>query len=157
MTALKKGFTLIELLMVFAIIAVVATFFITYSTGGTKKARDAKRESDIKQYQNSLEIFAAKNSTLYPSQTTAAGVQASTTLCQNLTLTSCPEDPINSSNSSYMYRYQSDGSGSGTVNATKYVLWTQFEAISGYWVICSNGKVGQLASVTVTGGTCPLP
>ncbi len=157
MPVLKKGFTLIELLMVMAIIAVMATFFITYSTGGTKKARDAKRESDIKQYQNSLEIFAAKNNTLYPSMPYGPGQPAATVLCPVLGLSGCPEDPINSSNSNYIYRYQSDGSGGGTVNATKYVLWAQFEAISGYWVVCSNGKVGQLASVAVSGGTCPLP
>lgn len=156
-TYLKKGFTLIELLMVMAIIAVMSTFFITYSTSGTKKARDARRESDIKQYQNSLEIFASKNNTLYPSQTTSGGIQASTTLCQNLSLSSCPEDPTNSTNSNYMYKYQSNGSGSGAVNATQYVIWTQLEAVTGYWVICSNGKTGQLASVAVSGGTCPLP
>ncbi|HEX6977375.1 MAG TPA: type II secretion system protein [Patescibacteria group bacterium] len=157
MTALKKGFTLIELLMVMAIIAVIATFFITYSTGGTKKARDAKRESDIKQYQNSLEIYAAKNNTLYPSRTSGVGVQASVTTCQDLTLTSCPEDPINGSNSNYMYRYQSDGTGNGTVTGTRYVLWAQFEGQTGYWVVCSNGKTGIMASVTVSTGTCPLP
>lgn len=102
-------------------------------------------------------FLAQKNNTLYPSQTAPGGVQASTTLCANLTLTGCSEDPLNPNNPTISYKYQTNGTGAGSVTATQYVLWAQLEATTGYWVVCSNGKTGQLSSVNIGGGTCPLP
>lgn len=158
MTAKRQyGFTFLELIIVIAIIGLLTTFFISTSSGSTKKARDARRKSDIKQYQNALEVFASKNNTLYPSQTAAGGVQASTTLCTNLTLTGCSEDPLNANNPAISYKYQTNGTGSGSVTGTQYVLWAQLEATTGFWIVCSNGKTGQLASANIAGGTCPLP
>ncbi len=158
MTAkLQKGFTFLELIIVIAIIGLLTTFFISTSSGSTKKARDARRKSDIKQYQNALEVFASKNNTLYPSQTAVGGVQASTTLCSSLTLTGCSEDPINANNPTIFYKYQTNGTGAGSITGTQYVLWAQLEATTAFWIVCSNGKTGQLASVNVSGGTCPLP
>lgn len=167
-----KGFTLIELLIVVAIIGVMATFFITTFVGPQKRARDGTRKSDIKQYQTALELFASKNNGLYPSRTNAAnlgGVQASVTLCDDIGLTTCPENPLgNASGNSYWYRYQSNGSGLGNKDATQYVFWAKLEydistSSTDWWVVCSSGKSGVM---TITGttftpiptaGACPLP
>lgn len=154
----NKGFTLIEVLIVIAIIAILGTLFINVSTISTKKARDASRMSSLKQYQNALELFANKNNGFYPSRGTT---QASTTLCvTDLKLTGCSEDPKNSSDATFVYDYQSDGSGGGVIDGTQYVLWDKLEAITptAYWVYCSNGKAGQVSPwAPPTGGICPLP
>lgn len=67
------GFTLIELLVVIAIIGLLSTLAVVSLNNARQKSRDAKRVSDIKQIQTSLELYYAdKNS--YP------GVAAATVL-----------------------------------------------------------------------------
>ena len=156
-----SGFTLIELLVVISIIGILAALSVASFATAQKQARDTQRKSDLKQYQNSLEIFANKTNGLYPSRTTSSGV-ASTVICTDLGLTSCPEDPKNSSDSTYAYKYQSDGTNLGIApaTATKYVLWGKLESSTNYWVVCSIGKVGSIAQTSwsnPSSGGCPLP
>ena len=152
----QKAFTMIELLVVISIIGILAAVSLVSFTGAQKQARDAGRKSDLKQYRDSFELFANKNSGLFPSRTTASGERASTTLCADLGLTTCSEDPRFSDDPAQVYLYQTDGAGSGDIGATSYVLWAKLEGKSEYFVICSNGKVGSLATVSVSGGICTL-
>lgn len=159
---MKKGFTLIELLVVISLIGILAALALVSYTGTQKQARDAQRKSDLKQYQNSLELFANKNNGLYPSETSGSGARCSTTLCSDLSLSSCPEDPRYDDDNTFVYRYQSDDPGGivdpGEPGATKYVLWAKLENTTDYWVLCSNGKVGAKAQsgFSVSGGSCPI-
>jgi len=148
-----KGFTLIELLVVISLIGILAALALVSYTGTQKQARDAQRKSDLKQYQNSLELFANKNNGLYPSYDTNP-----TSLCSVLGLGSnCPDDPRASESDQDSYRYQSDGSGTGNPEATEYVLWAELENTDGYWTLCSNGKVRAITTgIPPTGGACPL-
>ncbi len=148
-----KGFTLIELLVVISLIGILAALALVSYTGSQKQARDTQRKSDLKQYQNSLELFANRNNGLYPSYDTNA-----TSLCGDLGLGSnCPDDPRASEPDQDSYRYQSDGSGTGNPEATEYVLWAELENTDGYWTLCSNGKVGATTTgIPPTGGACPL-
>lgn len=147
---------MIELLVVISIIGILAAVSLVSFTSAQKQARDAARKSDIRQYRDSFELFANKNSGLYPSRTTASGERASITLCADLGLTTCSEDPRFADDPSQVYLYQTDGSGTGAVGATSYVLWAKMEGKAEYFVICSNGKVGALPTVSVSGGICPL-
>lgn len=156
---IKKGFTLIELLVVISIIGILVTIVSVSFVTSQKQARDVQRKSDLKQYQNALENYANANNSLFPSRTSSSGVPASTTLCNDLNVffepdIVCPEDP----KASPTYKYQSDGSDSGSVSATKYVLWAQLESKSTttYWVVCSNGRAGEKASPAPSGGVCPI-
>jgi prepilin-type N-terminal cleavage/methylation domain-containing protein len=159
----EKGFTLIELLIVITIIAILSTIVIIVPIASTKKARDARREGDLKQYQSALEVYASRTGNgLYPSYTTATGKSMATgagSLCSTLSLTNCPEDPNYVSNNTYQYLYQSDGDNSGGSVATKYVIWGKLEAVTNYFVLCSNGKSGSLPQTgwaNPTAGACPL-
>lgn len=151
----KRGFTLIELLVVISIIGVLIGIATVSFSSSQKKARDAKRQSDLKYYQSALEFYANKNNGYYPmyySAVQASGVQ----LCQgSLALTDCPEDPKYKADTSvYYYRYQSDGSlNSGTASATQYVLWSVNENMDSYWVLCSSGTILE-SSVKPTLATC---
>ena len=156
---MKKGFTLIELLVVISVIGVLASLVLVSFGPAQKQARDTQRKSDIGQYKNALEMYAGKGNGLYAARTNASGVVASSTLCTDLEITTCPEDPKNTADATFIYKYQSDGSMSdGTAVATKYVLWAKLENSTNYWVNCSNGKVGTMPQTdfSVSGGICPL-
>lgn len=56
-----KGFTLIELLVVIAIIGVLSSIVMVSMTYARQKSRDAKRVSDIKNIQLSLEQYYSDN------------------------------------------------------------------------------------------------
>lgn len=153
----RSAFTLVEVLITVSIIGLLASLTLVSFGGSQKSARDTQRKSDLKQYATALENFANRNSSLYPERNIT--VSAKDTLCGDLTITTCPEDPKNSVDASFEYRYQSDGSASsGDPVATKYVLWGKIEKASEYWIVCSDGKVGVAPQTgfTVSGGDCPI-
>lgn len=144
----KIAFTLIELLIVIAVLGVLTTIVVLRFTGVQDSARDAKRQSELKQYQTSLEVYANKNGN-YPIQASATNVAG---MCATFGLTGCPDDPKAGQN----YKYVSNASG------TSYVLWAQLErpvtaSTYEYFVVCSDGKVGKTpTTTTISGGTCPI-
>ena len=155
----KKGFTLIELLVVIAILGILVAVVTVSFSGSQKQARDVRRKSDLKMYQNALEIYANKNNGLYP-EYSSLGINW-TSFCDWVGVPSpCPNDPKYDSTGSDpdsfpSYGYQSDGTfNSGTPKATKYALWSKLENTTGYWVVCSSGT--NFSSVTSPGiGSCP--
>ena len=158
-TRRHKGFTLIELLVVISVIGILASLAIVSFSGSQKQARDTQRKSDLKQFQNSLELFANRNDGNFPSRTDATGANASSTLCNDLGLTSCPEDPRFDEDNSFVYKYQSDGTGASSVDALNYVLWGKLEntSVTTYWVYCSSGTAGEATSgIPPVAGACPI-
>lgn len=145
-SAQKSGFTILELLIVIAIIGVLALIPMITLIGAPKKTRDARRQSDLKQYQNAIEIYAAKNNTYPPAATSINAI----TLCGGsapLGAIPCADDP----NTANHYRYNA--------TASQYVLWSQLETSSPtqYFVVCSSGKVGTTATnPNPSGGACPI-
>lgn len=146
----KRGFTIIELLMVMAIIGVLSTFGVFSYNSVRKTARDTKRKSELRQYQNAVEVYGVKHDNTYP---VYSGAISEGNLCNtsNLNLPSCPKDPQTPSKD---YVYQGV--------ASSYVLWAELEkqeviGSTNYFVICSNGQNGIAldADMPPALGVCP--
>ena len=80
----NKGFTLIELLVVVSIIGLLSTMAVVSLNGARKKARDAKRVSEVKQIGTLMEMLAAnKNGDYSLSGCSPIGVVNASTTCLN--------------------------------------------------------------------------
>jgi len=145
------AFTLLELLIVIAIIGILAGLFLTTYPAAQKRARDARRQSDIKQYQTAVEKYAnSHNGNYYPSGGSTVDPSASVHCTALLNTTNCPTDPKNSA--PFVYQYN----GTTSPSPNQYVLWARLEAQSGYnFVTCSNGKTGT-TNITPSSSACPL-
>ena len=66
---IKKAFTLLEMLVVIGLITVILSMVFTSYTTSQKKARDAKRQGDLKAAQQIMEQCYSINSFQYPTIT----------------------------------------------------------------------------------------
>ena len=127
----KKGFTLIELLVVIAIIGLLSTLAVISLTTARSKARDARRTSDLRAMQSSIELYRTDNSDSLPLiaylnsttntiQWTSQGAWNSTSMSAILStyLSPLPTDPTNSASNYYQYCASSTG---------KYILSAMLE------------------------------
>jgi prepilin-type N-terminal cleavage/methylation domain-containing protein len=70
MISLKKrnqGFTIVELLIVIVVIGILALLVITTYSGIQQKARNSKRQTDVKSLQTQIEAYFSENGH-YPSR-----------------------------------------------------------------------------------------
>ncbi len=98
---MRKAFTLLELLVVIGIIAVLLGMgAVSYSTA-QKKARDAKRKSDLQTLQNCLEQYYSYNNNFkYPMSADDSDIQLTDSFNCGTTTTSI-QDPLD--NATYHY------------------------------------------------------
>lgn len=146
----KAGFTMIELLVVIAIIGTLSTFFLFTFPGAQRRARDAQRKNDLKQFQTAIETYYVEHGA-YPIFTGSGG----STLCALVGLSTCASDPragqASCSGQTCAYSYTSNSTGSA------YVLYAPFEQPTAqpYWEICSSGQTGE-GGIAPSAGGCTV-
>lgn len=133
----RKGFTLIELLVVIAIIGILASIVLVSLNSARAKARDAKRQADLKQVAVALELYYNSNNA-YPA--TASYTTAMTALSTGGYLTTKPVDPKTSSDYTWV-----DNSGSG--NSEKYAVCADLESpLGNRFVVKSSGTANEVGA-----------
>jgi type II secretion system protein G len=150
----RTGFTIVELIVVIAVIGILAGIMLVSYAASENRARDASRQSSMKEIRAALEAYRAENGT-YPNEAGASWEQSNTDPVNFLDdlkpyMGVVPVDPVNdASNYFYYYRYEAGTSGWGvTCPASRgayYVLGVtgldnvQGTAISPGWN-CENGS-----------------
>lgn len=127
----QKGFTLIELLVVIAIIGILSTIVLVSLNSAREKARDARRQSDLRQLAIAAEMYYDENSA-YPQAASYAAVDFGSYLSVN------PVDPLNTGSNVYSWV---DNTGDGQ----KYVACALLEGNSQYFYVRESGS-GEVAA-----------
>jgi len=143
----EKGFTLIELLVVISIIGILATIVLVSLNTARKKARDARRVSDLRQMALALEMFYDANGG-YVADTTASDNDWDI-LVTNLVSTyigAIPTDPSNTG--VYTYKYHPEGTVAN--GAQNYVLGATLE-------VAGTDSLSTDVDGTVNGLSCVDP
>lgn len=141
----EKGFTLIELLVVVAIIGMLSSVVLSSMNSARKKARDARRISDVKSLQTALELYYAEN-VAYP--TSAALALTGTSLAGLVP--------------NYIAKLPVDPAASGTACAAtdRTYCYGSAAPLNGYTITIFLEKTGARCRVAegadTLGGTLPI-
>lgn len=142
---LSSGFTLIELLIVIVLIGILASLVFLGMPSAIKKARDARRRSDLNQYRIALESYSANNNSQYPGYVGSGATLVGTLRVGFLSnfMSATILDPINTA--PYIYYYFEDAAIGGATSASQYLLYGGLET-GGYWEICGSDKAGKVTA-----------
>lgn len=103
----RGGFTLIELLIVISIIAILTTAALVFYQEFNKRARDSKRQSDLKIIQSALEDYHADQ--LYYPASLGASLTFTVASVTKTYLNTVPTDPKPSPYPNYSYNATPSG------------------------------------------------
>ena len=149
----EKGFTIVELIVVIVIIGILASVTIVAYSGIQAKTKDSRRQNDMQNIINELEIYKTQN-LIYPNPSSngPGGWESSSidptqflkSLKNSGIMSTIPVDPVNSSSMEYRYFRYSAGSYSCDISRGAYFVLGVINMES------SNG-----ASPNSPGWSCP--
>ncbi len=125
----RIGFTLIELLVVIAVIGLLASIVLVALGQSRAKARNARRQADIRQLSTAMELYYGDNVDKYLTHA------AETTLTTPIPtyMLKVPTDPLGTT-TPYVWV-------SNTSDAQKYCIYATLESPSSGYVCASNAGV----------------
>jgi prepilin-type N-terminal cleavage/methylation domain-containing protein len=128
----KKGFTLIELLVVIAIIGLLSTLSILALNQARARARDAKRISDVRQFQTAVELYY-NDLNSYPLDASAtAGLPITANGNTYLAAVPTPPQPVDGTcQAATQYTYTASGLGGTATYVIRYCLGATINNITG--------------------------
>jgi prepilin-type N-terminal cleavage/methylation domain-containing protein len=129
-TRKNKGFTLIELLVVIAIIGLLASIVLVAMGPARKKARDARRQSDVRQVNLAMEMCYDDSGCNAAEKyiDTTAGTAKDTQIGDYLKV---PVDPLDSDDQQYKWTNGTD---------QYYCLYVKLESPSAATWYCASQK-----------------
>lgn len=137
MSKFKKGFTLIELLVVIAIIGILASVVLASLNTAREKARDARRQSDIRQIALAMEMYYDEGEAYMSSATMPTAIS-----------TYMPDVPTDPQGASYEWE-------DNTADAQKYCVYATLEGpTTTTYVAASEQGVKELTVEPSSLATC---
>lgn len=137
----RKGFTLIELLVVIAVIGLLASIVLVALGQSRAKARNSRRQADIRQLSTAMELYYGDNGDKYLSH--AAESPVSTIIPSYMP--KMPQDPLSTQNYVWV---------ANTSDAQKYCIYATLESPSSGYVCASNAGVFSSATTPTLGACC---
>lgn len=141
----RKGFTLIELLVVITIIGILATMVMVSLSEVKIKARDAKREADIRQIVLAMELDYSDDEKYSQSETCPDKIPIDTGKYIN----PVPRDP---GPANPKYQWIDNLSGVYGCNEKSYCIYTELESEPGYFFAGSEKGTTKLDTEPIS---CP--
>lgn len=128
----KSGFTLIELLIVIVIIGILSAVFINTSAVNLKRARDAKRKSDLELIRTGIETYRAD--------------------CNTYPVSNTPTDPVSAFGGTSLVG--NPANGVNCLAANKYIntVPTDPKSATQTYIYWSDGNTYQICATLETGG-----